>query len=45
MKEKYESPVVDILEVEVEKGFSASLPGVNDGGSATDLYDDWDFTR
>ena len=28
---KYEAPVVDVLEVEVEKGFAASVPSDSDG--------------
>jgi len=29
----YESPELDVLIVEVEKGFAASVPGFGDGGS------------
>ena len=39
MKEKYESPSVDVVEVEVEKGFAisgessgSSIPDYEDGG-------------
>ena len=34
MKKTYESPQVEILEVEIEKGFAVSnpLPGLEDGG-------------
>lgn len=30
----YEAPVVEVIEVEVERGFAASLPPFDDGGDA-----------
>ena len=47
MKNNYVSPLVEIIPVEVERGFAASenggavLPGVGDGGSAINAMDDW----
>ena len=41
--QKYESPRIDILEIEIEKGFAVSLPDTgllpdwNDGGSLTSI--------
>ena len=29
----YEAPRVEVIEVEVEKGFTASLPGYGNGGN------------
>ena len=29
----YEAPQVEVIEVEVEKGFAQSLPGFDDGGN------------
>ena len=31
MKTFYESPIVEILEIEVEQGFAISTPNINDG--------------
>ena len=47
MKNNYVSPMVEVIPVEVERGFAASqnggvvLPNVGDGGSAISAMDSW----
>lgn len=38
MISKYDAPSVEVIEVEVESGFSASAPDFGGGGSLTSSY-------
>lgn len=38
MISKYDAPSVEVIEVEVESGFTASVPGYGEGGSLTRSY-------
>ena len=41
--ETYETPIVEIIEVEVEKGFASSMPmGGSDAAGAPGMRGDWD---
>ena len=41
--EKYESPEIEVIEVEIEQGFASSdIGGHGDGMKPASLYDDWE---